>query len=164
MSQPNSPAVNPADYAEIALGIATHSLQEAAAPWRVKADDVIWLQDEFRADFHKQVTDGASYHEWEPIVGRLFRHAGAAAAFIAEARRKKVSEPASDVTRDDIVVGCTLVKLVVCPAASAETARVAGGPVLGSLGRICSGASFLRPDADLAGRLRNLAATLGGGA
>jgi hypothetical protein len=110
MEQPNH-----TDFAEIALDYAMSCVDYRARPWTCNKTDLENLKDKFRTDFHLQIVDLATYRKWHDGVERLFSHVGVTTAFIAEARRKQVFKPAGQVSYDDMVWACRLVKAAICP-------------------------------------------------
>ena len=108
-------APNAAGYAGIALADAMAAIPEGARPWSVGPRDLLWLKDQFREDFEREIGDLESYLKFSDPIQRLFHHVGATAAFLAEAAQQDVTRRPGSVTQVQLKVACKLVEMKVCP-------------------------------------------------
>lgn len=117
-------APSAAGFAELALDDAMAVIPQGARPWLVAQGDLLWLKEQFRQDFEREIGDLASYKNYKDPIQRLFHHVGTTAAFLAEARQQNVFGRSGTVTRDQLMMACKLVEREICPRESPPRRRL----------------------------------------
>ena len=116
--------MTPNAFAQRALDWAGQCAVARAHPWIIWPKDLGELMTLFYEDFDREITQPGDYERWRPRIERLFGHVGTASAFIAEAGKKNVQVAAGNVSLDDLVLACQLVKEHICPFMDPEGLRI----------------------------------------